>query len=395
MGVFRCFAAALFLISTTTFAEPTTRPADVQKLLDDVKTAYSQVKSLKLTGTISREFDVAGDVTTEEAAFESSFTAPDRFKHSAKGDATIGSDGKQCYFYLESFNRYSTSAIDGKSLLEVMPPETKSVLMGQNPSLLMALTKDVNQLLFDDGKNIALAGTAKVDGVDCQVLKFDAMKTAVTLFIDANTHLIRQREVDARGALPKEVPNARKALIRVHYATTEVDAPLADDQFAWSPPSGARESQDQPAIAGGEASELEGKPAPSFKLTSLEGAETSLDDQKGSVVVIDFWATWCGPCRESLPELAKIDEELSPKGLKVFAIDLEEEPAVIKGFLTDKNLKLNVLLDSDGKVSRQYNVTGIPQTVVIGKDGTIKKVIVGFGGDATPLRQAVEAALAE
>jgi thiol-disulfide isomerase/thioredoxin/outer membrane lipoprotein-sorting protein len=395
MRLLTCFAVAFLFCVSSALSDPTTQPADVQKLLDDVKQAYAQIKSLRLTGTISREFDINGEVTTEDAAFESSFIAPDRFRHSAKGDATVGSDGKQSYFYLETFNRYSATPFGGKSLVDSMSPETHAVLMGQNPSLLMALTHNENQLLFGEGKNAALAGLAQVDGFDCIVLKFDAMKSSVTLFIDARTHLIRQREVDALGALPKDVPSPKKAMIRVHYQTIELNPAIPEDQFAWAAPAGAREAQEERSMAAGEASELEGQPAPAFALRSLDGLETKLEDLKGSVVVLDFWATWCGPCRASLPELAKIDEELAVKGVKVLAINLEEKPEAVKQFLTDKNLKLSVLLDTDGKVSRLYNVTGIPQTVVIAKDGTVKKVIVGFGGDGKPLRDAIDAAMGE
>lgn len=376
-------------------AEPTTRPDDVQKLLGDVKQAYSQVKSLRLAGTISREFDINGEVTSEEAPFESWFAAPDRFRHATQGDAAVGSDGKQSYFHLETLNRYSITPFGEKSLLDSMSPETRAVLMGQNPSLLMALSHNENHLLFDEGKNASIAGASQVDGVDCILLKFDAMKSAVTLLIDSKTHLIRQREVDALGALPKDVPNAKKAIIRVHYQTIEVNPALSDDEFVWSPPAGAREAQEDHAMAAGEPSELENASAPGFALKSLDDVETRLEDLKGSVVVLDFWATWCGPCRASLPELAKIDEELSSRGVKVLAINLEEEPAAVRQFLTEKNLKLTVLMDRDGKVSRSYKVTGIPQTVIIGKDGIIKKVIVGFGGDGKPLRDAIEGAMGE
>lgn len=395
MRPFFTLAIALSFCCMPVAAEPTTRPADVQKLLDEMKQAYSKVNSLKLTGTISREFDVAGEVTNEEAAIEATFLAPDRFRHAAQGDATVGSDGKQSFFHIETMNRYLLSPFDGKSLMETISPETRSVLLGQNPSLLMALSKDENLLLMEDGKNPMLAPNEKVDNVDCQVLTFNFNKTAVKLYIDSATRLIRMREVNVLGAIPKEIPNAKKAIVRIRYQTTEVNPTLTNEQFAWTPPAGAREAKPDDSAIAGEPSELEGQPAPMFKLKDLEGGEVSLDAHKGSVVVLDFWATWCGPCRASLPELAKLDEALSPKGLKTFAINIEEEPAPIKQFLSDKNLKLNVLLDTDSKVARSYKVTGIPQTVIIGKDGNIRKVIVGFGGDSAPLRQAIEAALAE
>jgi len=384
-----------FLLSLPAFADPTNRPEDVQKLLDEVGRAYAQIQSLKLSGTISRDFDVNGEVTHEEAPFEAAFQSPDRFRHSAQGDAIVGADGKQTYFYFESYNRYTQTPVGEKKLAEAMSDDVKSVLLGQNPSLLAAVTRNADQMLFNDAKDLKLNGKAKIDGVDCDVLKFTANKMAGTLYFDSATHLLRKREMDALGILQSSAPDAKKAIITIHYRTIDSGPTFAQDAFAWTPPAGAREATDHESLAGGEPSELEGQPAPAFKLKSLAGEEVSLDGLKGSVVVIDFWATWCGPCRASLPELDKLNEETAPKGAKIFAINLEEETKTIEQFVKDTGLKVAVLFDTDSKVAKSYNVTGIPQTVVIGRDGKIKKVIVGFGGDAAPLKDAVNAALAE
>jgi peroxiredoxin len=142
------------------------------------------------------------------------------------------------------------------------------------------------------------------------------------------------------------------------------------------------------------ASELEGKAAPNFKLEGLDGKSISLADLKGKVIVLDFWATWCGPCRLSLPHLDKLYQAQKEKGLQVFALDQQEGKDEVEAFVKKTGLTVPVLLDSEGKVGNQYGVTGIPQTVVIGKDGKIAKIFVGFDPDSSPaeLEKAVEAA---
>ena len=97
------------------------------------------------------------------------------------------------------------------------------------------------------------------------------------------------------------------------------------------------------------------------------------------------------PCVASLPHLNKIYTDLQKDGLKVYALNQREDKQKVADFITNKNLTIPVLLDKEGNVAKQYLVTGIPQTVVIGKDGVVKKVIVGFNPDGDEeLRGLVE-----
>ena len=112
------------------------------------------------------------------------------------------------------------------------------------------------------------------------------------------------------------------------------------------------------------------------------------------MVILDFWATWCGPCRVSLPELNKLHKELSAQGLKTFAVDLEEPAEKVQPVAAKLCPDLHVLLDEKSEVSKQFGVSGIPQTVVIGRDGKIKKVFIGAGNEPK-IRAAVQSALQE
>ena len=111
--------------------------------------------------------------------------------------------------------------------------------------------------------------------------------------------------------------------------------------------------------------------------------------------MLDMWATWCPPCRASLPHLDKLHESVKDKGVNVYAMNVQEDKSDVEKFINDTGLKTPVILDSDGAVSQKYKVTGIPQTVVIGRDGKVSKVFIGFGGEesAKALTEAVEQAM--
>ena len=149
----------------------------------------------------------------------------------------------------------------------------------------------------------------------------------------------------------------------------------------------------------GKPQDLEGKPAPDITLPSFEGAAVKLADQKGKVVLIDFWATWCPPCRESLPHVQKLsqDKELAEKGLVVWAVNAREEKGQIGQFMKQNNYSFAVPMDKTGQAMQKYKVSGIPTTIVVGRDGKVKKAFVGFGGDNTAkqIHDAVVEALNE
>ncbi len=213
--------------------------------------------------------------------------------------------------------------------------------------------------------------------------------------LDPKTHLVKQLRIHLKPMfVQRAAPDVKTTEVIIDYSQINPGATFADGKFAWTPPEGARDvaAARQPAESEAKTA-LEGKSAPAFQLTSLEGKTVSLADLKGQVVVLDFWASWCPPCIESLPHMGKLYEQKRDDGVKVFAINVAEDKAAVEAFLKSKNIDIPVLLDKDGSVARKYNATSIPQTVVIGKDGTVKNVFACFGKDTlTKVREAIDSA---
>ena len=140
---------------------------------------------------------------------------------------------------------------------------------------------------------------------------------------------------------------------------------------------------------------LAGHEAPPFTLPTLDGTSVSLQDHLGKdVVLLDFWATWCPPCRALIPDIAEIAAEYGPKGVAVYAVNLGEPPQRVKNFLESEGLSLPVLLDAENTVGALYQVSGIPRVLIIGKDGVVRHDQAGSGpGEGMMLRRELDKAL--
>jgi thiol-disulfide isomerase/thioredoxin len=138
-------------------------------------------------------------------------------------------------------------------------------------------------------------------------------------------------------------------------------------------------------------SPLVGQQAFSFRLDMLDGRSFDLADHKGRVVVVDFWATWCGPCMQSMPLVESVVQEFAGRGVDLIAVNLEEDPEHVKSVAERHKLKVPVAFDRDSAVAAKYAVTAIPQTVVIDRDGKIARLFVGGGKKtADSLRKALQ-----
>ena len=126
-----------------------------------------------------------------------------------------------------------------------------------------------------------------------------------------------------------------------------------------------------------------------FKLKDFEGKEITLSSLKGKNVYLNFWATWCPPCKGELPDIEKLYEETKNSDLVILAVDINEPIFTVKAFVDSNKYNFKVLLDLDGSVAQKYNITGIPASYFIDKEGKVVYKKVG-AMNMEEMREAVK-----
>lgn len=137
------------------------------------------------------------------------------------------------------------------------------------------------------------------------------------------------------------------------------------------------------------------KQAPTFVLPGRHG-ECNLSSYRGKVVYLDFWASWCPPCRKSFPWMNEIQSRYRKQGLVIIAVNLDENRKLADAFLDEFKSDFTIAFDANGDVADKYQVIGMPSSYLIGRDGNIHESYVGFmNKDKAPIEAAIRRLLSE
>jgi peroxiredoxin len=146
-----------------------------------------------------------------------------------------------------------------------------------------------------------------------------------------------------------------------------------------------------PALAG-----PAGSPAPAFTLASSSGSDVSLTQYKGQVVMINFWASWCGPCRQEFPLLDSIYRKYSRMGFTLLGVNVEPDSQAANEWLKQTPVSFPILYDKESKVSKLYDVAGMPSTVLIDRSGKLRMLHRGYKpGDENEYLDSIRALIRE
>ena len=136
--------------------------------------------------------------------------------------------------------------------------------------------------------------------------------------------------------------------------------------------------------------------APVFSLPDLTGKKIQLKDYRGKLVFLNFFATWCGPCRQEMPGMERLFRAYRDKGLVVLAVNIEQSPKTIRPFVQELKLSFPVLLDADGSVSHDYGIRALPVSFLVGRDGNLLwRAMGGREWDTPEMQSYIGQAVAE
>jgi thiol-disulfide isomerase/thioredoxin len=238
-------------------------------------------------------------------------------------------------------------------------------------------------VLFQEG--IAIPSyVVRVSTAQSKGPKSEAYSLDETLWIDKTTWAVRKTVAHENTTLG--VGGARIPVVQdtvTTYETAHLNTAVPEALFQFAPPQDAKLVE---KFANTPGLNLTGETAPDVQLVAADGKAVPLSSYRGKPVLLDFWATWCGPCVASMPRLAKLQQEAAPKGLVMLSVDMDEEGKTANDFLAKHHYTWPNTHD-DGKIGDAFDRGGIPLVVLIDAQGKI--VYYQSGEDDDALRKAL------
>jgi peroxiredoxin len=294
---------------------------------------------------------------------------------------TVVNDGKELTQYLPMMQRYvvKPAPADFNEMTDIGAPNSLTIL-GMSGGVIPTSSDEFFKGIMDGVTKSEYLGEEKIGEVNCHHCRFVQEEFDWDIWVEVGNQPVPHKIVPD---LTKQLPNVGNEKIKLSYVVSasdwNVSPKFTDADFKFTPPPGAEQGETLFEMPVEPPHPLLGQPAPAFTTTDVEGKPIDLKSSLGKkVVLLDFWATWCGPCIQALPEIDEVAKKYADKGLVFYAVNVGEDPATIKEFLTKTKLESTIAMSVDGTIPKLYNVEGIPQTVLIGKDGKVQVVHVGF-----------------
>ena len=393
---------------STSLAEPPPLPEDpaAKQLLEEMLAAYAATEAYQSKVTFSMNIQQGRWHTVRSTDLSVAFDRIQKRMAIDMPDVLVVNDGANLWMRFagqpgQHVKLEAPETFDLDSAVQVLP-----LLKDQlPPDLVLLMNGDWDGALGASGLRSVEPDPDDPD--QKPGLRFKTELGTMTLWLDPDSRLVAQGQVDidskhhgqdeAAFTLRYQIEPAgdNEAVDEQTFAFDTTDSQEFDSFEKFQHAMYANAAGAAPAAEA--SSSLEGQDAPPIELQTLEGEAFKLAEQDAQVVVLDFWATWCGPCRRGLPLLQKFHDwtQENDKPVAVYALNLREESDAVRAFWEKENLTVPVLMDTEGAVGEAYQVQGIPQTVVI-SGGKVVHVHVGFSPELDEtLKTQVDALLAE
>jgi len=384
----RKFAAAISIaaLAGTALADSPDAPAIIQR----TRQAYANLKSYQFQLSKERRIQAPEHETTTRNTLLVAWDSSGKFRLEPRGSAgiTIVSSGENTWTYNETLKQFTNSAGD--------PTFEKAFSMAADGVPLFPDASDSNAVTLSADEEITVSGSAH----PCFVVEVQYRGTRggpgaarwAQFWVDQTTYLILKRVLHEhydRAASARELSDITTTVSTTSLA---VDQPLAEDLFSFEPPADAQQverfdpSRPKNSPTAVKSTDLVGKAAADFKLRDLDDREVHLASLRGKVVLLDFWATWCGPCRAEMPVIEKVYKK--EKDIQVLGVDIGEDRETVEKFLRAQKIDYPIVLGAQSRVQQDYAANALPSVVILDKNGVIRSYKKGY-------RQGIEKALRE
>lgn len=383
--------------------------SDALALLDEVSRKYADAKSYHIEAIT--EESSSNDLERDwRKSVLSAMVAPGgKYRYEGKtpfASAISVSDGKTVWTYHAWEHTYTQNvATSEQNSKRSMEQQEEGLARARNLQRQLAhLGVHLKSATFLSDETITIGGKA----ARCFVVRFSqqdykkppSLPVEQMLWIDKDRKLLVQSVERGPSYIfapfsRGKIPFYREAVTT--YSLVDLDAQFPDNSFTFDPPLDAKLVQEFPETeaiekqqhSGHEVklSEWLGKPAPEITVTSSDGKAVSLSSFVGRPVLIDVWATWCGPCTEMIPDLKKLYAEIAGKNLVFLTVDIDEDPATATEYLAREKVSWPNYHDAAQSVEKPFGARAIPFQLVIDREG--KVVFLQEDDDMTALRAAL------
>ena len=408
-------------------SQPTNPEADqrARKIVDEALAKYRAAKSYedKLAGRmeiVATDKDGQDVGQANEYAATLLFSRPNRIAFPTDNFA-IYCDGKKLWLYTATLDQYTEAdapeRVDYSKLVEELmaddPPHPILYLLDQPDKKFAELFPMVREFTGVTREEREGHPGLRVAGLfDASQTPFELGPELVpfSLWFDEKTGLLGELKIEFTAAFKKmlgltdeppgkekeqeqeeETPpgmpkHVERAVASVTLSDVKLDADIPADRFVYKPDAGVEKVAKfdwHKLMQPPNPRDLIGKPAPNFAGNGLDEKPLDLEKLRGRVVILDFWATWCVPCVQAIPQIQKLVEKFAEQPVSFIGInqDAKGSEKKVKKFVADKKMTFRQFLDPASKLGRQYKVAGIPCTFLLDKQGVVQDVRVGYKAD--------------